>query len=105
MSRTQITDELIDEIRERYAAGWSQGRLARTYQGLVSLTYIGRIVRNEVRVTEATRRTQDEITMLRRNPSLAAEQKREADASARRVWAMLHPGEPIPEVPAKDDAK
>jgi hypothetical protein len=51
-------DEILD-IRQKYAEGWSQGRLAR-YSGL-SVGQIGRIVRNEVWQQYAEVPTEQEI--------------------------------------------
>ena len=41
----KLTPEQVLELRQRYNAGWTQGRLSREYQ--VSIGQIGRIVRGE----------------------------------------------------------
>ncbi len=41
----KVTHTIVLEMRERYALGWSQGRLAREYH--LSVGQVGRIVRGE----------------------------------------------------------
>jgi hypothetical protein len=61
--------------------------IARKYN--VSLSYVGAIVRNEVRRTEDAERTREEITLLRRNPGYEDEMKQGAAASQARLLEML----------------